>query len=67
MPPSPSTASADRRPIEFASAPASRLWMAVCFGLGGAVLALCLVYGFGEMLLSLERQVLEALVQPKVF
>ncbi|MCK6551495.1 hypothetical protein L6R52_37005 [Myxococcota bacterium] len=66
MAPSASNVTAERRPIEFAAAPASRLWIAVCFAVGGAILAASLAGGLGELLLSLERQALEAIVQPKV-
>jgi hypothetical protein len=54
-----------RRTIEFAAAPASRLWIAVCFALGGAIFLSCLMLGLGEVFLSVKRQVLEAVVQPK--
>lgn len=54
-------APAERRPVEFAAAPASRVWMAICLAAGGAILAACIFYGFGELLLSVKRHVLEAL------
>jgi len=44
----------------------SRLWVAACVAIGGAVLAACVVLGFGEVLLSLKRLVLEAIVKPRV-
>lgn len=60
------TGASERRPIEFAAAPTSRLWIAVCLGLGAAILGACFLLGLGEVLFSLKRQVLEAIVQPKV-
>jgi hypothetical protein len=54
------------RPVEFAPEPASRLWIAICLGVGGAIFFACLFLGLGEVLLSLKRQVLEAIVQPKI-
>lgn len=56
----------ERRPVEFAAAPLSRLWVAVCVALGGAILAACLALGFGEVVLSLKRLVLEAIVNPRI-
>jgi hypothetical protein len=67
MPPSAQAASnAERRPVEFAAEPASRLFIAVCFAVGAAILAASFFLGLGEMLLALKRHVLEAIVLPKV-
>lgn len=53
----------ERRPVEFTAAPASRLWIAVCLGVGGAILVACLMLGFGEVVLLVKRQLLEAIAQ----
>jgi hypothetical protein len=58
-------AGADRRLIEFSAAPASRLWIAVCLALGGAIFFACLMLGLGEVMMSVKRQVLEAVLQAK--
>jgi hypothetical protein len=64
MPPAPDRAQGERRPVEFSAAPASRLWIAICIGLGGAIFFACLLLGCGEILFSLKRHVLEAIVVP---
>jgi hypothetical protein len=64
MPPALTTTNAERRPVEFAAAPASRVWIAVCLAAGGAILAACLFFGLSELLVSVKRHVLEALFQP---
>jgi hypothetical protein len=66
MPAAQDRAQGDRRPVEFSVSPASRLWIAICIGVGGAILFACLVLGFGEVLLSLKRYVLEAIVTRKI-
>ena len=58
------TSNGERRPVEFASAPASRIWIAVCLAGGAAILAACLFFGLSELLVSTKRHVLEALFQP---
>jgi hypothetical protein len=63
MTPAATTSNGERRPVEFAAAPASRVWVAVCIAIGAVVLAVCLFFGLGELLLSVKRHVLEALFQ----
>ena len=63
MAPAATTTTNERRPVEFASAPASRVWIAVCLAAGGAILAACLFFGLSELLVSVKRHVLEALFQ----
>jgi hypothetical protein len=57
---------AERRAVQFAAEPGSRLFIAICIAAGGAILAACLFLGMGEVLFALKRYVLEAIVLPKV-
>jgi hypothetical protein len=63
MPAAHDRAQGERRPVEFTAAPGSRLWIAICLGLGGAIFFACLMLGLGEVLFSLKRQVLEAILE----
>jgi len=47
--------------VEYAAAPRSHLWVALCLGLGGAALGASVALGLGEVLLASRRFVLEAL------
>jgi hypothetical protein len=55
------TSGLDGQPVEYVPAPGAHLWVATCLGLGGALLAVCLMLGLGELLFSAQRSVLEAL------
>lgn len=61
MAPAATSTPGERRPVEFAAAPASRVWIAVCVAAGAAILAGCLFFGLSELLVSVKRHVLEAL------
>jgi hypothetical protein len=63
MAPAVTTPNGERRPVEFAAAPLSRVWIAICLAGGGAILAACLFFGLSELLVSVKRHVLEALFQ----
>lgn len=51
----------EHRPVVFQAAPASRLWVAACLGMGGAFLAITTFMGLGEVLYAVQRLVLQAI------
>ncbi len=53
--------SPDKGAVQFAPAPASHIWVAVCLGVAGAGLGAALMLSLSEILSSTERLLLEAL------
>lgn len=53
----------ERRAVEFTAEPGSRLWMAVCLALGGAILFGCFLLGLGELFAALKREVFQAIIK----
>ena len=57
-----STYGLERRPVEYAPAPASHLWIAICLAIGASTLAAALFLGAAEvMIFHLKTLVLEAI------
>lgn len=51
---------AGRGAIRFEVSPASRLWVAICLGSGGAFFAVAMLWSLSAAVMSLEHAVLEA-------
>ncbi len=51
------------RPVEYQPAPASRMWIAACLGVGGAFFAIAAFFGLAEVLFAVKRLVLQVIFQ----
>jgi hypothetical protein len=52
--------------VELSVQPGSRLWLALCVGVGAALVLAALLLAAGELLISLRQPAVEALVVERI-